>query len=149
MPGSRNNNRVRFGKGFSIDELKEVGLNKDYARTIGISVDDRRENKSEEGKALNVRRLVEYKRRLTVCPAKRKENKEKRAEWFKKVEDWEQNIIRGVIPIDWEGKIVGKPETVAAIPRRKITEEEKQQNVIEVLAWAKTDAKLFSKREIA
>merc|ERR1712065_68906 len=40
--------RIRSGRGFSLVELKAAGLNKSYARSIGISVDHRRKNTSQE-----------------------------------------------------------------------------------------------------
>lgn len=44
----RYNMKVRSGRGFSLDELRAAGLHPKYARTIGISVDHRRRNKSTE-----------------------------------------------------------------------------------------------------
>jgi large subunit ribosomal protein L13e len=44
----RYNMKVRSGRGFSLDEIRAAGLHPKYARTIGISVDHRRRNKSTE-----------------------------------------------------------------------------------------------------
>ena len=55
-----------------------AGIPKLYAPTIGISVDARRQNLSEEGLAANVQRLKEYKARLIVFP--RKSNKPKKTD---------------------------------------------------------------------
>ena len=44
----RYNTKVRAGRGFSLDELRAAGVLPAYARTIGISVDHRRRNKSTE-----------------------------------------------------------------------------------------------------
>lgn len=41
-----------------------------YAQTVGIAVDHRRTNKSDESFQLNVNRLVEYKGRLVVLSKK-------------------------------------------------------------------------------
>merc|ERR1712076_157232 len=43
---------------------------KTLARTIGIAVDHRRKNKSEESLKVNVQRLKEYKSKLVVFPRK-------------------------------------------------------------------------------
>lgn len=58
--------KVRLGKGFTLEELKAVKLNPKYARTVGIAVDYRRRNRSEESLALNIARLEEYKKRLVI-----------------------------------------------------------------------------------
>jgi len=58
--------KVRLGRGFTLEELSGAGLNPDYAQTVGIAVDKRRTNKSEESLALNIARLEEYKKKLVV-----------------------------------------------------------------------------------
>lgn len=70
--------KSKLGRGFSLAELKEAKLSAKFARTVGIAVDHRRHNKSADGQALNVARLVEYKKKLVVFP--RKENKPKKGE---------------------------------------------------------------------
>ncbi|KAI0463102.1 60S ribosomal protein L13 [Komagataella kurtzmanii] len=65
-PTVKHNRKVRAGRGFTIEELKAVGLNANYARTVGIAVDTRRKNRSEEGFELNVQRLKEYQSKLVV-----------------------------------------------------------------------------------
>jgi large subunit ribosomal protein L13e len=62
--------QVRAGKGFTIAELKEAGINKKQAMTIGIAVDVRRTNKSVESLQANVARLKEYKSKLILFPSK-------------------------------------------------------------------------------
>ncbi|KAJ2903525.1 putative 60s ribosomal protein l13 [Zalerion maritima] len=74
-PTIKYNRRARAGRGFSLAELKAAGISRRVAPTIGISVDWRRANISEEGLATNVARLKEYKTRLIVFP--RKSNKAK------------------------------------------------------------------------
>ncbi|KAG1769152.1 60S ribosomal protein L13 [Suillus occidentalis] len=64
----RYNRKVREGRGFTLAELKEVGINRKEARGVGIVVDHRRRNLSEEGKKLNVERLKAYKAKLIVFP---------------------------------------------------------------------------------
>ncbi|KAH0483133.1 MAG: uncharacterized protein KVP18_001769 [Porospora cf. gigantea A] len=60
--------RQRFGKGFSLAELKAVGLTALAATTIGIRVDARRNNQSEDGFNTNVERLQTYLNRIVVFP---------------------------------------------------------------------------------
>ncbi|VEL16971.1 unnamed protein product [Protopolystoma xenopodis] len=74
-PTLRYNMKVRSGRGFSLQELRAAGLNIKYARTIGISVDHRRRNRSVEGLQRNVARLRAYKSKVVVLPVKAKPEK--------------------------------------------------------------------------
>lgn len=65
-PTQKYSAKVRFGKGFTLEELKAAGLNPRYAMTVGIAIDWRRRNKSEESLATNVARLEEYKKNLVI-----------------------------------------------------------------------------------
>ena len=67
-PTIKYNRRVRPGRGFSLAELKAAGIPRKLAATIGISVDPRRQNLSEESLKANVERLQEYKKRLILFP---------------------------------------------------------------------------------
>merc|ERR1711971_328399 len=58
------------GRGFSLLEIQAAGLKRQYARTIGIAVDKRRRNRSQEGMARNVRRLKKYMASLVLFPLK-------------------------------------------------------------------------------
>ncbi|GFY83930.1 breast basic conserved 1 [Actinidia rufa] len=61
------NMKLRAGRGFSLEELKQV-FPKKLAPTIGIAVDHRRRNRSLEGLQTNVQRLKTYKAKLVVFP---------------------------------------------------------------------------------
>ncbi|KAF2280224.1 60S ribosomal protein L13 [Westerdykella ornata] len=67
-PTVKYNRRVRPGRGFSLAELKAAGIPRKLAPTIGIAVDPRRQNLSEESLKANVERLQEYKKRLILFP---------------------------------------------------------------------------------
>ncbi|OJJ33151.1 hypothetical protein ASPWEDRAFT_53190 [Aspergillus wentii DTO 134E9] len=69
-PTVKYNRRVRAGRGFTLAELKEAGIPKKLAPTIGISVDHRRVNYSKESLVANVARLKDYKARLILFPRK-------------------------------------------------------------------------------
>lgn len=71
-PTIKYNRKVRAGRGFTLAEIKAVGLTPKYARTIGISVDHRRQNKSQETFDANVLRLKEYKSKLVIFNKKTK-----------------------------------------------------------------------------
>ena len=65
---ARYNRRVRAGRGFTLDELKAAGINRQLAKTIGIAVDARRTNRSVASMNANVERLKQYKAQLIVFP---------------------------------------------------------------------------------
>merc|ERR1712244_49551 len=67
-PTFKYNTRTRLGRGFSLEELKAAGINRNFARTIGIAVDHRRRNKNAETLQLNSQRLKEYKNNLILFP---------------------------------------------------------------------------------
>jgi len=69
-PTIKYNRRVRAGRGFTLTELKEAGIPRKFAPTIGISVDPRRQNLSTESLAVNVERLKAYRARLILFPRK-------------------------------------------------------------------------------
>jgi large subunit ribosomal protein L13e len=66
----RYNRKLREGRGFTLAEIKAAGINRKEAKGVGIVVDHRRRNLSEEGKLVNVERLKAYKQRLIVFPRK-------------------------------------------------------------------------------
>lgn len=71
-PSFRYHTKVRAGRGFTLEELKASGLNKRFAKTIGISVDSRRRNKSVEALQTNAQRLKEYRAKLILFPVNEK-----------------------------------------------------------------------------
>merc|ERR1712098_667637 len=52
------------------EELKTAGISKNMAKTIGITVDHRRRNKSVESLQVNAQRLKEYQSKLILFPIK-------------------------------------------------------------------------------
>ena len=123
----RYNTKVRLGRGFTLDELKEAGISKLFARTIGISVDHRRKNRCTESLQENVARLKLYKSKLMVLPRK---NKAKKGDTTRaEAQNVPQNTLKEIIKID------KKPLKEKA---RAITKEEvafSAKNALR-LAWA-------------
>jgi len=74
-PTIKYNSKLRYGRGFTLEELKKAKINKREALGVGISVDHRRRNKSEKSFQQNVQRLLTYKSKLIVFPR----NKDKSA----------------------------------------------------------------------
>merc|ERR1719392_406975 len=67
-PTQRYNMKLRLGKGFTLDELREAKIAPKLAPTIGIAVDHRRRNRCTESLQENVDRLKEYMSKLKVFP---------------------------------------------------------------------------------
>jgi len=62
--------KIRLGRGFTHSELKLAKINRRFARTIGITVDHRRRNRSFETRDANVQRLSLYMSKLILFPRK-------------------------------------------------------------------------------
>ncbi|OAP62955.1 hypothetical protein AYL99_02182 [Fonsecaea erecta] len=74
-PTIKYNRRARAGRGFTLMELKEAGIPRKLAPTIGIAVDARRADTNQETLTLNVSRLKAYKARLILFPRKSGQHK--------------------------------------------------------------------------
>ncbi|KAG8435207.1 hypothetical protein GDO86_000156 [Hymenochirus boettgeri] len=134
-PTIRYHTKVRAGRGFSLEELKAAGINKKVARTIGISVDPRRRNKSTEGLQTNVQRLKEYRSKLIVFP--RKPSAPKKGESSAEEVKLATQLKGPVMPI----RNVFKKEK-----SRIISEEEKNFKAFASLRMARANARLFGIR---
>mmetsp|Transcript_31225 Transcript_31225/g.71891 ORF Transcript_31225/g.71891 Transcript_31225/m.71891 type:complete len:201 (-) Transcript_31225:48-650(-) len=74
-PTQRYSSKVRLGRGFTLEELKQANIwPAAYARSVGIAVDLRRSNRCEESLQANVARLEEYKKNLVVWTKKSQPN---------------------------------------------------------------------------
>ncbi|CAE7438272.1 RpL13 [Symbiodinium microadriaticum] len=135
-PTQKYSTKVRSGRGFTLEELKEAGIPAKLAQTIGISVDHRRTNKSVESLQLNVQRLKEYKSRLVVFP--RKGNKPRAGDASKEEIAQAQQL---------KGEIVARPAAEPAVTLGgKITDEMKAFRAYGTLRAARNDARLLGKR---
>jgi len=67
-PTTKYNIKLRAGRGFTLEELKTAGILKKQALNLGIPVDHRRRNRSEESLRMNVQRLKHYQSKLIVFP---------------------------------------------------------------------------------
>ncbi|KAK0208078.1 60S ribosomal protein L13, partial [Desarmillaria ectypa] len=124
----RYNRKLREGRGFTFAELKEAGIGRKEARTVGIVVDHRRRNLSEEGKKVNVERLKAYKTKLVVFP--RKAGKPKKGD--SSADDLKATTTRAAFPL---------PESYIAEAPRKITKEERSFEAYKTLRIARANAR--------
>merc|ERR1719310_1194012 len=137
-PTVKYNMRVRAGRGFTLAELKAAKINKKSARGVGIAVDHRRQNHSEEAFQANVQRLKLYKSKLVLFPrktAKRVKNGDSTAEQCAAAV---QVLTKMTLPIE---------QPNPRLKARKITADEASAEVNALLKTARTDAKLWGKRE--
>lgn len=131
----RYNRKLREGRGFTLAELKEAGVGRKEALGVGIVVDHRRRNLSEEGKKLNVERLKAYKQRLIVFP--RQTGKAKKGD--SSPADLEASTTRSAIPL---------PTAYAREAPRKITGEEREFQAYRTLRNARANARYEGVRKI-
>lgn len=133
-PTQKYNLKQRSGRGFTLEELKEAGINKNLARTIGIAVDHRRQNKCAESLELNAQRLKEYKARLIVFPRKG---------GAKKGDAAAEEVANAT---QLKGEIVAAPTAANAVTFGAITDEMKAFKAYSSLRAARNEAKLVGKR---
>jgi len=134
------NQKIRAGRGFTLDELEAAKIPRKFAPTIGISVDHRRKNRSEEAFQANVARLKLYRSKLVIFPRRPTSQRAKKGDAT--VEErkaaHEQVVSRDVLPIALP---------VRRNKARKITKEESSRTVTTILRKALTDGKLWGVRE--
>jgi len=130
------NYKLRQGRGFTFQELKEAGINRKEARSIGIAVDHRRKNKCAESLQMNTQRLKEYKAKLIVFPRKRGKPKAGDAE-AAEVEKAEQNT----------GTLVAMPPAFVQEEPMAITEEMKSFDARHKIRMLRADYRLFGVRQ--
>ncbi len=122
------NSKLRAGRGFTVEELAAAKINVKTAKTIGIAVDYRRVNRSQESLDRNVARLKQYKAKLVVFPrgkvAKSGDSTDAAQSQATQV------FTKNVIAID---------NTTPAPKARKITSTERNTTVTAVLRKALTD----------
>ena len=129
------NSKLKLGRGFTLEELKEAGINRRLAPTIGITVDHRRTNKSVESMDLNVARLKEYKSRLIVFP--RRNNKVKKGDATK------SEIAAAKLD---QSDVNTMPKAADTVTFTEITDELKGFKAYSSLRAARNDARLVGIR---
>ena len=135
-PTIRYNMKLRLGKGFTLEELAAAKISRKEARGLGIAVDHRRHNRSQEALDRNVKRLLEYKSKLIVFPRRRSQKKDQpTAEQLAKIA---QVTSKGVLPI---------PEETKPLEFRKITSDEFAADAYGKLRKERVHQKLWGARE--
>merc|ERR1719327_520754 len=138
-PTQRYNMKLRLGKGFTLDELKEAKIPKKLALTIGISVDHRRRNRCTESLQENAQRLKLYMSKLMVFPKGSGTKCVKAGDTARSaLENVPQNTLKEIIPV---------PKPQLRIKARAITADEKDKSVFKVLRKARSDKKYWGQRQ--
>ena len=136
------NNKIRLGRGFTKEELKKAGIvSLNYARSIGIAIDLRRKDTSNEAQTANVNRIKEYLAKMILYPRKKADKKalvkEATEEQLKAPEAKEQNTCKCVIPL---------PKEEVGYTFAPITKEMKSANVYKTQRTEIKTAQGFYKR---
>jgi|SRR5690242_1873588 len=115
-----------------------AGIPRKFARTIGISVDPRRQNLSEESLKANVERLQEYRKRLILFPRRNGKTKQGDAsvEDVKAAKSGENVVRTNILPI----------KNVATFEEGPIGNYKSDENVYRKLRDARSEARLQGKR---
>ncbi|PWN24988.1 hypothetical protein BDZ90DRAFT_281969 [Jaminaea rosea] len=120
-PTLKYNTKLREGKGFTAEEIKAAGLRKKEAKSVGIPVDHRRRNKSEESLKLNADRIKAYHSRLVVLPRRNKKNKDKKVD------------LSSITSVRDTAAAFPIPAGIPVEAPRAITSEEKEVNAFRTL----------------
>ena len=138
------NTKIKLGRGFTVRELKEGGIRGlSYARSLGIAVDLRRKDTSQETLSLNAARIKEYLGRMILYlrnenkPDKKPQVPEATGDKLKSAEAKVQNTLKGVIEL---------PQKEIGYSFAPITEDMKKVNAYETQRKEIKTAQGFYKR---
>ena len=135
-PTQKYNYKIRQGRGFTFAELKEAGINKKEARTIGIAVDHRRRNRSMESLQLNAQRLKEYRSKLIVFPRRKGKPKAGDADAAELANA--QQVVGDILPM---------PSPFTKEKAMVITDAMKEEDCYHKIRMARADYRLFGVRQ--
>lgn len=141
-PTQRYSAKTRLGRGFTLQEVKEAGLNAQFARSIGIMVDHRRTNKSAEGLQANVNRLKNYIDKVVLLPKKEGKPKRGNCGFLSDATDKTQLVQNK------DRKVLGKPKQLKKEKVGKITPEMNKFRPSGHIRQQRADAKWAGKRSL-
>ena len=131
--------KVKFGRGFSLAELKEAKLTPAFAQTVGICVDHRRHNKSADMQDANVKRLNDYKAKLILFP--KHEGKLKKGE----IADSTAEKVKKAAQVKTAG-VFALPAVDKSMEKASLTKEMKAQKTYAKLRQARINKRYNGKR---
>merc|ERR1719287_429011 len=125
--------KLRLGKGFTLEELREAKISPKLAPTIGIAVDHRRRNRCAESLQANVQRLKLYKSKLLIFPKKSGKKGCKKGDTPKsELQNVAQNTLKEIIPV---------PKPTLRVKARAITKDEKEGSAYKKMRKARSAQK--------
>lgn len=138
----RYNNKLRIGRGFTLAELKLGGIKgAQYAKSIGITIDNRRKDTCSETQKLNADRIKEYVSKLILFPKSKLDSKpqvlEATADQIKFSQTQAQNLTKSVIPL---------PKPDSAFSFSQITKKLQDEIVYKILRKEWKDQSGFNRR---
>lgn len=125
--------------------VQEAGIPRKLAPTVGIAVDPRRQNLSEESLKANVERLKLYKQRLVLFPRKTKQPKQGDAP-KKEVDAAKQigsHLYDGKVKLSNQAFPISNKTT---IQEGKVADFESTDNAFRKLREARSEARLVGRR---
>merc|ERR1712195_436744 len=132
----RYSDKIRFGRGFSLEEVRASGLTPAFARTIGIAVDHRRHG-SNVMEERNIERLTKFKSNLVLFP--------RVAGQPKKGEIPDSTTGLDVAQVT-EKNIYGLPRVTKRVGTAVLTKEMRDENTYNRLRSARVNRKYEGKR---
>eukprot|EP01097_Dermamoeba_algensis_P005495 TRINITY_DN34_c0_g1_i1.p1 TRINITY_DN34_c0_g1~~TRINITY_DN34_c0_g1_i1.p1 ORF type:complete len:221 (-),score=75.55 TRINITY_DN34_c0_g1_i1:68-730(-) len=140
------NRKTKYGRGFTLAELKEAKINKREALSIGISVDYRRKNRSERSLKENVQRLKNYKSRLVVFPRRSRKATKKGGDKAKTAPAVAAEVSKAT---QLTGEILPITKPTRKVVRANVAEilGKSKQTVYQQLRHARADARLIGIRK--
>ena len=138
----RYSSKVRYGRGFSLQELSQAKISPAFARTVGIAVDHRRHDASGENLQLNVQRLESYKNKLVLFP--RKADKPKKGDIH---DSTAEKIKKTEVKSSFGKHVIEKPQRKVRQTPQKITKEMTAVKVYRKLRQLRVNEKYAGKRE--
>ena len=138
-PTVRYNMKQRKGRGFTLEELKEAGISKLVARSVGIAVDHRRKNHSVESLQENVQRLKTYQSKLVIFPG-RGNSKGGNLYGLKMADKDEANAVPQV-----KGDALPMPTAAATVQYAAVKAND--ESVFHQMRVLKSDPRLVGQRE--
>jgi large subunit ribosomal protein L13e len=141
---NRYNGKIKLGRGFTLRELREAGIKGvEYARSLGIAVDLRRKDTSNETLKLNSGRVKDYISRMILYPRSKGQYEKKpvvaeaKEEVLAGPDAKVQNTLKHVLPLP-------KPEV--GYSWANITKEMKEANAFKIQRTELKTTKGFYKR---